>query len=62
MNNKLNLFVKGILDICFFIGVSLELATPFGLKYAVNIVIKFLGETTEYARILDHYAYAVGKR
>ncbi|MBQ8488686.1 MAG: DUF2975 domain-containing protein [Pseudobutyrivibrio sp.] len=59
MNNKLNLFVNGILDICFLIGVALELATPFGLKYAVNIVIKFLGETTEYARILDHYAYAV---
>ena len=59
MNNKLNVFVKRILDICFFIGAVMEVAVPFGLKYAVNLTIKILGETTEYAKILEHYPYAV---
>ncbi len=59
MDNKLNKFVKTILDICFFIGLIMEIAVPFGLKYAVNLVIKLWGKTTEYAHILDHYPYAV---
>jgi hypothetical protein len=37
----------------------MEIAVPFGLKYAVNLVIKLWGKTTEYAQILDHYPYAV---
>ena len=59
MDNRLNKFVKTILDICFFLGVVLEIAVPFGLKYAVKLVMKLWGETTEYAQILDHYLYAV---
>lgn len=59
MNQKLNTFVKGILDICFFIGVIMEVAVPFGLKYAVDLTVKLLGETTEYAKIMNHYPYAV---
>ncbi|SHI87893.1 DUF2975 domain-containing protein [Pseudobutyrivibrio xylanivorans] len=59
MDNKLNKFVKTILDICFFIGLIMEIAVPFGLKYAVKLVMKFWGETTEYAQILEHYPYAV---
>ncbi|SDH33856.1 Protein of unknown function [Pseudobutyrivibrio sp. 49] len=59
MDNKLNKFVKTILDICFFIGLIMEIAVPFGLKYAVKLVMKLWGETTEYAQILEHYPYAV---
>lgn len=59
MNQKLNRFVKGILDICFFIGIIMEVAVPFGLRYAVQLTIRFLGETTEYAKIMNHYPYAV---
>ena len=59
MDNRLNKFVKTILDICFYIGFILEVLVPFGLKYAVQLVMKLLGETTEYAEILNHYPYAV---
>ncbi|SDB13027.1 Protein of unknown function [Pseudobutyrivibrio sp. YE44] len=59
MDNRLNKFVKTILDICFWIGVVLEIAVPFGLKAAVKLVMKLLGDTTEYAEILNHYPYAV---
>lgn len=59
MDNRLNKFVKAILDICFFIGLVMEIAVPFGLKYAVKLVMRLWGETTEYAQILDHYPYAV---
>lgn len=59
MNNGLNKIVKLILDISFYIGLILEIMVPFGLKYAVLLIISFLGETTEYAQILDHYPYAI---
>lgn len=58
MDERLNKFVKTILDFCFFIGLIMEVAVPFGLKYAVYLVMKLLGETTEYAEILNHYPYA----
>jgi hypothetical protein len=32
---------------------------PFGLKAAVKLTMMFLGDTSEYAQILDHYPYAV---
>jgi hypothetical protein len=59
MDNRLNKFVKVILDFCFYMGLTLELLVPFGLKYAVNLVMKLWGDTTEYAEILNHYPYAV---
>ncbi|MCR4694940.1 MAG: DUF2975 domain-containing protein [Pseudobutyrivibrio sp.] len=59
MDNKLNIFVKTVLDICFYVGAALEIAVPFGLKYAVDLIVKILGESTEYAAINDHYLYAV---
>ena len=59
MDNRLNKFVKTILDISFIIGLILEMLVPFGLKYAVRLVMRLLGETTEYAEILNHYPYAV---
>ena len=59
MNNSLNKCVKIILDICFFIGCIMEVLVPFGLKYAVQLIVKILGDTTEYVQILDHYPYAV---
>ncbi len=59
MNNNLNKAVKVILDFCFFMGLILEVLVPFGLKYAVQLVIKLLGDATEYAQILDHYPYAI---
>lgn len=59
MNNKLNIFVKVVLDVCFYIGVVLEVIVPFGLKYAVDFVVRVLGDTTEYAAIYNHYPYAV---
>lgn len=59
MDNRFNKFVKTILDICFWIGVVMEVSVPFGLKAAVKLVMKFLGDTTEYAEILNHYLYAV---
>ncbi len=59
MDNRLNKFVKAILDFCFYIGLIMEVAVPFGLKYAVLLVMKLWGDTTEYAEILQHYPYAV---
>ncbi|MBQ7148320.1 MAG: DUF2975 domain-containing protein [Pseudobutyrivibrio sp.] len=59
MDNKLNKFVKAIIDISFFTGIVLEVLVPFGLKIAVQLVMKLLGDTTEYSKILDHYPYAV---
>ena len=59
MDNRLNKFVKAILDFSFFVGLIMEVAVPFGLKYAVLLVMKLWGETTEYAEILNHYPYAV---
>ena len=59
MDNRLNKFVKAILDFSFFVGLIMEAAVPFGLKYAVLLVMKLWGETTEYAEILNHYPYAV---
>ena len=59
MDNRLNKFVKAILDFSFFTGLIMEVAVPFGLKYAVLLVMKLWGETTEYAEILNHYPYAV---
>ncbi len=59
MDNRLNKFVKAILDFCFFVGVIMELVVPFALKYAVMLVMKLWGENTEYAQILNHYQYAV---
>lgn len=59
MDNRLNRFVKAILDICFGAGLAMEIAVPFGLKYAVKLVVKLWGDNTEYAQILEHYPYAV---
>ena len=59
MDSKLNKFVKAIIDISFFTGIVLEVLVPFGLKIAVHLVMKLLGDTTEYSKILDHYPYAV---
>lgn len=59
MQNNLNRSVKVILDLCFYIGLILEILVPFGLKYAVQLIVKLLGDTTEYAKILDHYPYAI---
>ncbi len=59
MQNNLNRIVKVILDLCFYIGLILEILVPFGLKYAVQFIVKLLGDSTEYAKILDHYHYAI---
>ncbi|MCR4566898.1 MAG: DUF2975 domain-containing protein [Pseudobutyrivibrio sp.] len=59
MNTTLNRFVKVIIDLAFTIGILLELSVPFGLKPSVKLTIKLLGAETEYAKILDHYVYAV---
>lgn len=59
MQNNLNRSVKVILDLCFYIGLILEILVPVGLKYAVQLIVKLLGDTTEYAKILDHYPYAI---
>lgn len=59
MDDKLNRFVKLIIDISFFVGIVLEILVPFGLKFAVKLVMDILGDTTEYADILEHYPYAV---
>ena len=59
MNTTLNKFVKGFIDVAFIIGIMLELAVPFTLKPAVKLTMKVLGAETEYAKILDHYTYAV---
>ena len=59
MDNKLNIFVKTILDLCFYFGLLAVISVPFTLRYAVQMTIKALGESTEYAAIADHYWYAV---
>ncbi|SEA56041.1 Protein of unknown function [Pseudobutyrivibrio sp. ACV-2] len=59
MQNNLNRSVKVILDLCFYIGLILEILVPVGLKYAVQLIVKLLGDTTEYTKILDHYPYAI---
>ena len=53
MQNNLNRSVKVILDLCFYIGLILEILVPVGLKYAVQLIVKLLGDTTEYAKIFS---------
>lgn len=59
MDNKLNSFVKAILDMCFYFGLLAVLSVPFTLNFSVQMTIRTLGEHTEYAAISDHYWYAV---
>ena len=59
MNNSLNKFVKAILDFCFFVGIVIEISVPFILSQSVNLVVEKLGDTTEYAKILDYYPFAI---
>lgn len=59
MDNKLNTFVKTILDMCFYFGLLAVISVPFTLNYSVQMTIRTLGENTEYAAIADHYWYAV---
>ena len=59
MDNKLNIFVKTILDMCFYFGLLAVASVPFTLKYLVQMTIRTLGEQTEYAAIADHFWYAV---
>ncbi len=59
MNNALNIWVKRVLDILFYIGLVLEVLVPISLRKAVELVIAILGEHTEYAAINDHYIFAV---
>lgn len=59
MDNKLNIFVKTILDMCFYFGLLAVASVPFTLKYSVQMTIRTLGEQTEYAAIADHFWYAV---
>ena len=59
MDSRLNNFVKAILDLCFYFGIVAIATAPLYLKYAVNLAIYTLGESTEYSAINDHYGYAV---
>ena len=59
MDNKLNIFVKTILDMCFYFGLLAVASVPFTLKYSIQMTIRTLGEQTEYAAIADHFWYAV---
>ena len=59
MNNKLNIFVKTILDLCFYFGLLAVASVPFTLRFAVQMTVKTLGDSTEYAAIADHFWYAV---
>ena len=59
MDNKLNTFVKTILDMCFYFGLLAVISVPFTLNYSVQMTIRAFGEETEYAAIADHYWYAV---
>jgi hypothetical protein len=59
MSEKLNRVFKICLDVIFYIGVLIEVTTPFTLRKAVDMTVMTLGETTEYAKIRDHYVFAV---
>ncbi|SDB03819.1 DUF2975 domain-containing protein [Butyrivibrio sp. INlla16] len=59
MSDRLNVYFKKFLDISLVVGLIMELAVPFGLKKAVEISMTVLGDTTEYAEIMDHYIFAI---
>ncbi len=60
MDNKLNVFVKTILDACFYIGILIEVTVPITLRYAVNLTVSLMDNTSEYAAISEHFPFAVG--
>jgi hypothetical protein len=59
MSDKLNRVFKICLDVFFYIGLIIEVTVPLTLGKAVDMTVLALGETTEYARIRDHYVFAV---
>ncbi|MDC7278143.1 MULTISPECIES: DUF2975 domain-containing protein [Pseudobutyrivibrio] len=59
MNNKLDRFVKAILDFCFCVGIIIEIAVPFGLKKAVELMTRLWRDSSAYSAIPDNYPVSV---
>ena len=59
MDNRLNYFVKAILDFCFYVGLVIEVSVPFTLKYAIIKSRELMGESMGQYPINEYYWYAV---
>ena len=59
MDNKLNVWFKRFLDISLIIGLLMEVSVPVGLRKAVELTKRTLGDTTEYSAITDHFLFAM---
>lgn len=59
MDNRLNSFVKAILDFCFYIGLVVVATIPFTLKFAIAKSQELMGESLGYYPIDEYYWYAV---
>ena len=60
MDNRLNCFVKAILDVCFYIGILVVVTVPITLRQGILKSRELMGDTLGHYPIEEYYGYAVG--